>query len=298
MDWILSFMLLLGSLESASDIHVQKEAERLAFLQDEIIMYADEASAEAALDSTWIVYPEEVYQGDAFMIRSHEETKVEWNGKSYPLLPFVSGYYAMLPVPTNMKPGAYPIGEITVTVLTKSFDTQYLEVTEQQIAMRRNTRRIQADQLKVKEARSQSDSRFLFKDPFIQPVEGRLSTPYGFTRYINGVISGSHKAIDLAAKEGTPIQATNSGKVVLAEELYLTGNSIYIDHGMGLFSQYAHLSELMVTPGQEVQAGEIIGLVGTTGFSTGPHLHFTFWLHGVPANPNRFFGSSPFHWNK
>jgi murein DD-endopeptidase MepM/ murein hydrolase activator NlpD len=65
---------------------------------------------------------------------------------------------------------------------------------------------------------------------------------------------------------------------------------------MGLFSQYAHMSELRVKTGDKVKKGDIIGLVGTTGFSTGPHLHFTFWANNVPVNPNLFFDSTPFKW--
>jgi len=163
-------------------------------------------------------------------------------------------------------------------------------------AMRRNTERIEADQKKVNEARSRSAETFLFDSPFLKPIEGRLSTPYGYTRYINGKLSSTHNAIDLAAPEGTPIAATNDGVVVLAEELYLTGLTIYIDHGMGLFSQYAHLSELHVSAGDTVKKGDVIGLVGSTGFSTGPHLHFTFWVHNTPANPDLFFDTTPFRW--
>ncbi|MGG4147652.1 M23 family metallopeptidase [Paenibacillus algorifonticola] len=81
----------------------------------------------------------------------------------------------------------------------------------------------------------------------------RITCTYGYTRYVNGKYDRAHMAIDLAAKEGTPIKATNDGIVVLAESMYLTGNSVYIHHGMGLFSQYAHLSEL------RVKAGDLIG---------------------------------------
>jgi murein DD-endopeptidase MepM/ murein hydrolase activator NlpD len=163
-------------------------------------------------------------------------------------------------------------------------------------SMRQDTKRIADDQKKIDKARSQSQKEFLFSTSFIKPVEGILTTPYGYTRYVNGKLDSSHRAIDLAAKEGTPIKATNDGIVVLSEMLYLTGNAIYIDHGMGLFSQYAHLSELRVKPGDHVKQGDIIGLVGTTGFSTGPHLHFTFWAHNVPVNPDLFFNTTPFHW--
>nr|WP_246362538.1 M23 family metallopeptidase [Paenibacillus alba] len=162
--------------------------------------------------------------------------------------------------------------------------------------MKQDTARIDADQKKIDQARSKSEPAFLFSGPFVKPIEGILTTPYGYTRYVNGKYDSAHLAVDLAAKEGTPIKATNDGVVALADSLYLTGNSIYIDHGMGLFSQYAHLSELRVKTGDRVKQGDIIGLVGTTGFSTGPHLHFTFWAHNVQVNPDLFWGTTPFRW--
>jgi len=181
-------------------------------------------------------------------------------------------------------------------VLKKTFRTQYLTVSEQMESMRRNTERIEADQKKVNEARSRTAPAFRFDSEFIKPLEGRLSTPYGYTRYINGKLSSTHNAMDIAAPQGTPILATNDGVVALADELYLTGLTIYIDHGMGLFSQYAHMSEMFVQAGDTVKKGDVIGLVGSTGFSTGPHLHFTFWVHNTPANPDVFFGTTPFRW--
>ena len=307
MEWLFALALFWGDVEHASTQYyavemerqaiVQAEEERLARIAEhEAALFPDPDKAEQALSAQWIVFPREAYQGDALMVRADREQTVEWNGVQYELLPFQTGYYAVLPIPANMKPGEYEIGGAAVTILQKSFSTQYLEVTEQQEAMRRNTERIAADQQLVNEARSRSEPSFLFEGPFIKPVEGRLSTPYGFTRYINGNYSGRHMAIDLAAPEGTPIKATAAGVVALSQELYLTGNSIYIDHGMGLFSQYAHLSELQVEVGDYVEAGQVIGLVGSTGFSTGPHLHFTFWLHNVQAIPDLFFDSTPFHW--
>ncbi len=304
MEWLLALTLLWGMLEEAAPPYNEAliaEAARIeavyqSLLEEETAMYASREHAEQAISSTWTAFPSEVHQGDAFLLRAAEPQQIEWNDMEIELIPFGTGYYAILPVPTDMKTGTYAIGEVEVNILAKSFKTQHLQVTEEQEAMRRNTERIAADQVKVDAARSQSEPRFLFDEPFALPTEGRRSTPFGFTRYINGKYSGSHRAIDIAAPQGTPILATAAGKVVLSEELYLTGNAIYIDHGMGLFSQYAHLYELHVEAGDEVEAGQVIGLVGTTGFSTGPHLHLAFWLHGVQVNPDQFIHSSPFLW--
>lgn len=260
------------------------------------------AALEAKLTSSqlaapWLVLPQTASQGDVVLVRSTKQESVTWLKKTYRLQKYGKGYYAYLPVPTDMKAGKYKIGAALLTVKKKKFDVQYLKVTKEQEAMRRDTKKIEADQAKVNKARSNPSPTFLFKESFLQPIQGRLSTPYGFTRYINGKLSSSHKAIDLAAKSGTKVKAANDGKVVLAEMLYLPGNTVYIDHGMGLYTQYAHLSKINVKPGDTVKKGDVIGLVGSTGFSTGPHLHFAFFVGNTPVNPNVFFDTTPFLWN-
>lgn len=277
---------------------MEEEKEWQELLAFEQSYYIEGKVKERILDSKWILLPNTIAQGDVILVRHDEEGEITWQDKTYLLKPFGRGYYTYLPIPIDMSAGEYQIGDQFLTVQEKSFETQYLEVSSQMESMRRDTQRINADQHKVNLARKESEAEFLFPSDseFIIPVEGRLSTPFGYTRYVNGSLSGRHRAIDLAAPEGTPIKATNEGIVVLAEELYLTGNSIYIDHGMGLFSQYAHLFELHVEVGDRVKQGDVIGQVGSTGFSTGPHLHFTFWAHNVPVNPDFFFEKTPFHW--
>lgn len=274
----------------------QELQEQLAFE----LSYYNESITASVLQSEWTIMPSVVAQGDVLLVRHQEERDIVFGDRTYTLQPFGAGYYAYLPVPVDMTPGEVVIGDHIVIVEKKQFETQHLEVSSDMESMRRDTERIRADQIKVNEARSQSESTFLFSSDseFLKPIEGRLTTPFGYTRYVNGTLSGRHMAIDLAAPQGTPIMATNDGIVVLSDELYLAGNSIYIDHGMGLFSQYGHLFELHVETGDEVKQGDIIGLVGSTGFSTGPHLHFTFWAHNVPVNPDLFFGKTPFHWHQ
>jgi hypothetical protein len=277
---------------------MDEEQRRQEAIAVELPYYKDPLIAVEAMRTGYTIMPAVTVPGDVVLVRSGAPGKVDWNGRSYDLQPFGHGYYTYLPISMRVEPGDYRIGDQTLTVEAKSFETQHLEVTGKQNSMRQNTERIQADQLKINKARGQSQAEFIFAadSTFMQPVEGRLTTPYGYTRYVNGAYAGSHTAIDLAAPTGTPIYATNDGVVALADELYLTGFSIYIDHGLSLFSQYAHLSELKVKAGDEVKKGDLIGLVGSTGFSTGPHLHFTFWSHNVPVNPNVFFNRTPFDW--
>jgi len=295
MDWILALFMVWGSLNTAAD-----EQARLDAIQREAVASAEAAlfqeQAEAVLKEDVALLPNATYPGDAVLIRSKTKGEFVWQNKTISLQPYANGFYAMLPIAIDAKPGTYTILGQTLKIKAKTFDVDRLTVTKEQEQMRQDTQRIAKDQAKIDLARSKSEPTFLYKEPFVIPVKGRLTTPYGYTRYVNGKFSGTHAALDLAAPTGTPIKAANAGKVVLADELYLTGNSIYIDHGMNLFSQYAHLSKLLVKTGDEVKAGDIIGEVGSTGFSTGPHLHFTFWVGNNPVNPNLFFDTVPFRW--
>ncbi len=112
-----------------------------------------------------------------------------------------------------------------------------------------------------------------------------ISTPFGAKRILNGKKKYIHWGIDLRARRGTPVRASLSGKVVLARELYYTGKTVVIDHGCGIHTLYAHLSKLLVREGELVKRGKVIGKVGSTGRSTGPHLHFGVYVNGVRADP-------------
>jgi len=126
-----------------------------------------------------------------------------------------------------------------------------------------------------------------FKEEKLYPPLKNLSisTPFGARRIINGKKRSIHWGTDFRAKKGTPVHAALSGKVVLARNLYFTGNTVVIDHGLGIHTLYAHLSKINVKEGQFVKAGQVIGKVGSTGRSTGPHLHFGFYVEGERADP-------------
>jgi murein DD-endopeptidase MepM/ murein hydrolase activator NlpD len=115
----------------------------------------------------------------------------------------------------------------------------------------------------------------LWLGPFEVPLDGvRPSSSFGRRRILNGQPRSPHTGVDLGAPTGTPIHAMQRGRVVLDEELFFSGNTVILDHGLGLFSFYGHLSESRVEPGRLVEAGDVIGLVGATGRVTAPHLHW------------------------
>jgi murein DD-endopeptidase MepM/ murein hydrolase activator NlpD len=131
----------------------------------------------------------------------------------------------------------------------------------------------------------------LFSKGFTRPINGgRISSVFGSQRILNGVPKSPHNGIDIAVPRGTPVEAMSEGKVLLsADNFYYAGNFIIIDHGLGLNSMYLHLSESLVKEGQIVKKGEIIGKVGTTGRSTGPHLHWSVQWFDQRIDPNSIF---------
>ena len=121
-----------------------------------------------------------------------------------------------------------------------------------------------------------------WEEPWITPLDAPISGYFGEQRSFNGgPVGGHHGGTDFAAAEGTPVQAVNHGTVVVARELVIRGNMVIVDHGTGIYSGYAHLSSIHVAEGQSVSKGDVIGGVGTTGLSTGPHLHWEQTVGGI-----------------
>lgn len=120
---------------------------------------------------------------------------------------------------------------------------------------------------------------------FIPPLENDISTRFGTKRIMNRKWISVHKGIDIKGQEGEEIRASNNGMVVLAEELFFGGNTVIIDHGQGIHTIYMHLSKTNVKPEDTVSKGDVIGLVGSSGRSIGPHLHFGVKVQGINTNP-------------
>lgn len=132
---------------------------------------------------------------------------------------------------------------------------------------------------------SSSSPDWLAEGPFVLPCEGKLYPNFGQQRIYNNVPRSVHTGVDIAVPAGHPIAATNTGRVVLASDLYYSGKTVIIDHGLGLFSSYSHLSRLLVRRGAMVKAGQVIGLAGSTGLSTGPHLHWAVRVYEARIDP-------------
>ncbi|MCB1864146.1 MAG: peptidoglycan DD-metalloendopeptidase family protein [Chromatiales bacterium] len=127
-------------------------------------------------------------------------------------------------------------------------------------------------------------------DPFpLQlPVRGPFSSPFGLRRFFNGQARSPHSGLDIAAPRGTPVAAAAAGHIVEADDFFFSGNVVFVDHGQGLITLYAHLDRIDVRVGDAVQRGQVIGTVGSTGRVTGPHLHWTVYLNATPVDPLLF----------
>jgi len=139
-------------------------------------------------------------------------------------------------------------------------------------------KRIKQESLKMKKVRKQVGKLKVpyFEQGFIRPVKGgNLTSVYGSQRILNGIPKSPHNGIDISVPKGTPVKAASGGKILIAgNKFYYNGNFVLIDHGFGLTTVYLHFSKLNVKAGQKVKKGDIIGYIGSTGRTTGPHLHW------------------------
>lgn len=170
----------------------------------------------------------------------------------------------------------------------KDFTTQYLTIDKKIQAETRNEKSAKELTDKLYPLKPVSDEKPYWVGEFQMPVEGgRVNeADFGKKRYVNNApTSYRHNGLDIGHDKGVRISASNSGRVLIAEKLIQTGNTIVIEHGFGLKTWYYHMDELSVKTGDFVKKGDAIGKLGSTGFSTSPHLHFSASVNGVYINP-------------
>ncbi len=127
--------------------------------------------------------------------------------------------------------------------------------------------------------------QWLAEGEFILPHHGEMAPNFGERRIYNNVPRSPHSGVDISAPAGDPVRASNTGRVVLARDLYFSGKTVILDHGLGLFTYYCHFSKIKAKRGEVVKKGEVIGLIGSTGRSTGPHLHWSVRIRKSRVDP-------------
>lgn len=246
--------------------------------------------------------PKVVGNGEAtlLIVRATERTGVvRFIGRTIPLRAQGDVLWALLGVPVDatLGPRTAQVALFDATgKTTQQIDAvtqivhverpvDYLEVTEEVGAILTPEAGILEEQLRVKEFAA-FDPDVRWDRPFIRPAAGLISTEFGSGRSINGgPIGGFHSGADIANDHGTPIVASAPGRVAFVESHPIRGVSVILDHGSGVKSGYHHLQVALVTAGSFVTAGMLIARMGSTGFSTGPHLHWEVTVYGVNVDP-------------
>ena len=171
-------------------------------------------------------------------------------------------------------------------VTAKGFPTRELTVDPKYVSPPKNVlTRIQEESKKVYDIFATITPEKLWEGSFLVPVPGQVISAFGKRSVYNGQPRSPHTGTDFRGASGTPIRAPNAGKVVLASNLYYSGNTVILDHGLGLYSYFGHMSSFSVKDGDRVRAGDLIGKVGATGNVTGPHLHWTVRLVESRVDP-------------
>jgi murein DD-endopeptidase MepM/ murein hydrolase activator NlpD len=215
-------------------------------------------------------------------------------GHQWPLYPLKQKRIALVAIPASTPPGRYKgelvteegsvLREETFRVYPKTFPVQHIQMPPKKTRLM-DPRLLKKERALLYSALSQTCPVPLWKGTFWLPVKSRVTSDFGRIRYVNGRFWSQHSGLDLASPAGTKIYAGNRGKVVMARKLWMRGNTLVLDHGLGLMSIYNHLSRFLVKEGEEVERGQPIGEVGATGFVTGPHLHWEIRVGTVPVNP-------------
>ncbi|GLV47802.1 peptidase M23 [Thermus sp. LT1-2-5] len=240
-------------------------------------------------------------QGRAFGLRvkGYARGEAEFLGVRYPLVPGPRGLWGLLAVGALAAPGKYPLrlrleGEealLTLAVLPGEYGQETLALSPGLKALLQDPE-AKAERKRVVAACPREGP--LLAGAFLFPMAGaRVTSPFGTRRRYGDLFTSYHEGLDLVAPLGTPVRAVAEGVVVLSQRLGVRGEAVVLAHGMGLCTGYWHLAERRVREGERVRAGQVLGLLGSTGLSTGPHLHLEVRLQGVPVDPAPFFQGLP-----
>ena len=209
-----------------------------------------------------------------------------------------AGYLGLLGLDMQDEPGAYELavevkqGEqakqlsFNVLVAKENFLVEHLTLPKDKVDLDdKSAARWKAEAEQIKQALAENSRLKLWRSDFVEPVRGKRTGIFGSVRIMNGKPRNPHNGEDIGAPLGADVAATNDGVVRITVDHLFSGKGVFIDHGLGFYTMYFHLSEILVKDGDLVTAGQIIGKVGATGRATGPHLHWGVKLNGARVNP-------------
>jgi len=237
---------------------------------------------------------------DLSLPASEQQPVVKFGKRTIAVLPHEGRWHAVVGIALSTKPGAHSL-KITAGDKQSSvpFKVDDFEYEEQRIVIKDkgkvnpapyDMKRIKKENLRIAQVKAYRYKKLL-SEQFSMPLEGILTSPFGLRRFFNDQARRPHGGIDIAADTGTPVYAPATGLIVDTGDYFFNGNSIFMEHGLGLQTFYAHLSKIHVEPGDKVNAGDLIGEVGATGRVTGPHLHWSVGLNGTWVDPNLVLGN-------
>ncbi len=170
---------------------------------------------------------------------------------------------------------------IEVNIAAKEFPSERLMVDKKRVTLsKKSLKRVAKEQKMLNKIYASFHPRPYFSKPFLLPINSKVTSIYGARRIYNNHKQGQHLGTDFRAKIGEDIKVTNRGRVVVARDLFFTGGTVTVDHGMGIFTVYGHLSKILVSKGDLVNRGDLVGLSGVSGRVTGPHLHWGIKIQG------------------
>jgi murein DD-endopeptidase MepM/ murein hydrolase activator NlpD len=203
-------------------------------------------------------------------------------------------WVALVGIPLDAKLGQHQVIDrktgrsYTFEVTSKTYKSQYIELKQKAYVTpnKQDLHRIQQEAKLIKAAlatpwRAVSTSPL----PLAQPVHGRLSSSFGLQRYFNGQARRPHGGLDIVAPQGKAVKASASGIVINTGHYFFNGKTVFIDHGQSVVTMYCHLHDTIVTVGQTIRKGQVIGHVGKTGRATGPHVHWSVSMNNTMINP-------------
>ncbi|MGD8228730.1 MAG: M23 family metallopeptidase [Desulfobacteraceae bacterium] len=250
-----------------------------------------------------------IFQGDLCLIRIRAEggnsPVVLWRGKELSLVANSqkTEWYGYLVADLTAKPGHYKVlvrmphsgseRQVELEIRGKNYGVRRLTLPKNMVDLDPKTlKRVKKESKRMKGLWEATPTPPLWKGPFIRPVPGKVVGAFGRRSIINDQPRSPHSGVDLKGKRGEPIMAINRGQVVLTGDHFFTGLTVVIDHGGGILSMYFHLDRIAVQEGERINKGHIIGLVGSTGRATGPHLHWGIRINGDRIDPLRLVALS------
>jgi murein DD-endopeptidase MepM/ murein hydrolase activator NlpD len=240
--------------------------------------------------------PRKIGPGDILLVTVSGATGTvegKFDGKKIYFNPAKKSYTAIVGIDLLADPGKYPLDitasgsavHRTVKVSKKVYRTQRLKMPKDMVELSpENEARAEREGQKMAAIWPKQTER-LWTGNFMNPREGKIGTEFGVKRFMNGIPKNPHTGIDVTAEEGEEVHAPNNGSVVLVDDQFFAGNAIVLDHGQGIYTMFFHLSKVLVAPGNKVNKGDVIGLVGATGRASGAHLHWGVRVQGARVDP-------------